>query len=156
MQAAAEGLIDFAQLRFYDLKWTLRLRLLLGYLDRRNFRTQTALDFQRYAAHMARPLTPEARQHVEELLDHYYARFVDSYTPSQAAEPVAAVQQQQQRQKVAAATASWEEAYGKLNDPATLAKIDALVAGLEALRVQTARAQQPAERKRPRQGSRPR
>lgn len=156
MQAAAEGLVDFSQLRFYDLKWTLRLSLLLRYLDRRNFRAQTVLDFQRYTAHTSRPLTPEARQHMEELLDHYYDRFVSSYTPSQPEKPIVA--DEQQRQKVAAATASWEEAYGKLNDPATLAKIDAVVQGLEALRVQTAQAQLPPKPNRlprgTRQGSR--
>lgn len=136
VQAAVDGVVDYREARLEDPHWMLRLTWLLAGLARRNHRDQCRTQLSSFRLHWTALFGADntarlANSEISRLQEEFDDSFNLVPSPKLTAE---------ERDKAVARTAitSWEEAYGKLDDPDTQAKTVALAKAMKALMDQTA------------------
>jgi hypothetical protein len=138
VQAAAERIVDFSQMKFRSLWWTPQLRFLLEYLDRRNHQQKLQLLCSEQLAYIASGrLSREHHNSAAKLVKHLTDRIFELYSPSakldKDREQKAAVT------KIEQATVDWESEFGlSLTDKEAQEAIAAVAKGLRGLQQTTA------------------
>jgi hypothetical protein len=138
VQAAAEKIIDFSQMKFRSMWWTPRLQFLLEYVDRKNHQAKLQLLCTEQLAYIASGrLSKEHHKSASELVKHLTNRIFELYSPSEKFDKDR--EQKEAVTKVAQATSDWERGFGmSLDDTEVKKAIEAVAAGMLALQQTTA------------------
>lgn len=136
-QAAAEGLIDFSKVQFYNRRWRMRLERLLLYLQNRNRREYLQV-LHRAAVGLisSGTLSAESFGNLKETASDLYNKIVDTYYPSEA-RPEEEVDVK--AADVEKATNMWEEVFGSLDDPEVTRRVQELADKLSGLKADSFR-----------------
>jgi hypothetical protein len=118
VQAAAEGTIDFSEVRFGDWRWISKIRLLVGYLDNKNRREQLLVTHANNCGFVASgSLTSKSFESLKEANSDLHNKICNTYYPSSAKIDDMAEYEINKYQLM------WEERFGRLDDPEVQQKI---------------------------------
>ena len=127
VEAAARGVVDFRQAKFFDPAWRRRLKYLLGGLQDLNYREELKQDHDYYLSLLSVPtLKPELRGDIIKLLGDTRQQLEVSWRPWITPENREAAKAQESKKL----QTLWERQWGKLDDPDTQRRINATAAAL--------------------------
>lgn len=130
VQAAASGLIDFREMRFFNKPWQLKLRLLLKGLHQENERRLLTARQNYHAALLA--IKTISEQSIERVQDRCQD---DLHELTNLLRPWAATTREEREQKqVKTYRDRWQRRWGDLSAPETQRKIEETARALERMR----------------------
>lgn len=136
LEAAVTGAIDFTQADLRDPNWYRRLHLILNKVGDQQTRQYWESVQRQRTGHLiklslVRPgMSPDHLEQLRQFIDHPLDELRQSLFPWLADAQQSSLASR--RTAYAELSAAWEEEYGKLDDPATQAKIAATVAAMRA------------------------
>ena len=134
MEAAARGLIDFSEARFFDPTWQRRVNLALFGLRMINAKEKAELRHRHYCALLAsKALDLEKADEVQSAAIEQVYAYEGAFLPN-----AKKIREEAEQEQIQARVSGWESHWGKMSDPKTQERIRQTAEALRTMRIETA------------------